>query len=182
MNAACWTELLEKERKWTAKDMRENREIRSASSSSHRRIHKKKPHASLPKVPSAPTLESYIGPPPQRMVPVTDGSVAPKPEKATRGYGANYVFSVSNPKLPFSIWPQDVSHRKLKPAEQAALDSAKKAMSQTAPSAFVVPPPQEPSYPASPTLTSNFRPKNTLSANPSATGSFKMMWAHDMKW
>jgi len=46
---------------------------------------------------------------PNEFWPIIDGSVAPKPERAAREYGPDYIFAVGT-GTGSMMWPQDVSH------------------------------------------------------------------------
>eukprot|EP00929_Paragymnodinium_shiwhaense_P117273 TRINITY_DN87690_c0_g1_i1.p2 TRINITY_DN87690_c0_g1~~TRINITY_DN87690_c0_g1_i1.p2 ORF type:complete len:159 (+),score=26.61 TRINITY_DN87690_c0_g1_i1:110-586(+) len=137
MNNQSWLELCMKERKWNAIDMKENREQglfpRPRSTPAL-----KKYYHSIPKSPIAGEFESYIAPPPNRMIPVTDGSVAPKPSPGKKSYGPDYVFALSNPMMKYKYWPSDMSRRRLKPNETAQLAKQQEAAASSR--AAMIPP------------------------------------------
>lgn len=185
MNNACWSEMLQKERKWNAIDLAESRDERRARTAS--RIQVKPVYAKLHASATESTLYSYMPAPPHRFVPVTDGSVAPKPELKPRDRPLGSVSAVGG-KLPHMIWPQDMSIRRLKPHEREAFaqragSAAPEGATRTR--ATTMDEGEDPIL-LSPTL-GPLSPLQILRtpamiANPSASGGIKMMWPHDMRW
>eukprot|EP00928_Gymnodinium_smaydae_P033031 TRINITY_DN23770_c0_g1_i1.p1 TRINITY_DN23770_c0_g1~~TRINITY_DN23770_c0_g1_i1.p1 ORF type:complete len:218 (+),score=26.06 TRINITY_DN23770_c0_g1_i1:87-656(+) len=185
---AALTEIMNRERYWAAKAMADNRARRPPSESRKRH---KKPYAKLPFCATASSLHSPIAEHPHKMVPVIDGSVAPKPVRVPKDVPFNYVFAQGGVG-PTRYWEKDISHKRIKPEEDkgvarcetapATLNSSGSTRASTG-SQFSAASPQ---MPASPTLGPHGPMKilrrGPMVSSPSPSGGVMTVWPNNMRW
>jgi hypothetical protein len=197
MNFALQQEANEKERKWRAVWLRENRErkaeLKAEAKAEGREYRKKKPkkreYAKLNKTGIDPWLNGAEPAKITECVPITDGSVMPVPRPAKKDYGPNYNFSMAPFGAHFQIWPQDMSYKKFPESSEFAHMHSKRPIA-AAGTAVVdgARPPQSPQLSvrsqSSPTLhseTTRLRtPKPKLLELFHNDGTRMMMWPQDL--